>query len=177
MWWYTYIYTIWNILRFHSSPHHPQTWLAGKAWAWGVSVCVGHSRRWCRRRGAASKDRTLPSLHTQSVWKGPVTEAKNRNRYDMCLHSVEKNCPVNNPHQQWQLQYYINVGTDINNIWLYPTYRNHVSWWPTKSCLTRSLALGKNFSGNSYSSFIIFWNIRYSFLQHMKYRRKRTKRD
>lgn len=34
----------------------------------------------------------------------------------------------------------------------------------TNSFSTRSLALEKNFSGNSYSSFIIFWNIKYSFL-------------
>lgn len=37
--------------------------------------------------------------------------------------------------------------------------------WPTSSCVTRSLALGKNFSGNSYSSLMIFWKIRYSFLR------------
>lgn len=45
----------------------------------------------------------------------------------------------------------------------------------TKSCLTISLALGKNFSGNSYSSFIIFWNIRYSLLRHREHEEKNKK--
>lgn len=47
----------------------------------------------------------------------------------------------------------------------------------TKSCLTMSLALGKNFSGNSYSSFIIFWNIRYSLLRHREHEEKNKKQN
>lgn len=69
----------WNcILHFRSSPHRPPTWPAGTEWALEVSECASHSRRWCRRKGAALKDHTLPSLRIQSALKGPTTERGKR---------------------------------------------------------------------------------------------------
>lgn len=62
------------ISHFHSSPHRLQTWLAGRAWAWGESVGEYHSRRLCQRKDAALKGHSLPSLHSQCAWRGPVTE-------------------------------------------------------------------------------------------------------
>lgn len=150
-------------IHFHSSPHHLLTWLASKGWAWGASACRGHSRRWCQRRSVALKVRTLPSLHSRASSWGPETASGKKQNHISCV----------SPFRWRKAVKAISWGATPLDIKKWT--RTAVA--PTKSCLTKSLALGKNFSGNSYSSFIIFWKIRYSLLRRIKHveRKKKNK--